>query len=76
MQGEAGTAEGCVIRRADGSQWLGGRVLLLEGAVLQFAFNIEKTGETRWAELKRNRLTDDGERQNGSRSRGTRLGVA
>lgn len=30
-------------------------VLLLIGAVLQFAFKIEKTGETRWAELKRNR---------------------
>lgn len=46
---------------------------MLEGAVLQFAFNIEKTGETRWAELKRNRLTDDGERQNGSRSRGKKI---
>lgn len=32
-------------------------VLLLLGAVLQFAFTTEKTGETRWAELKRSRQT-------------------
>lgn len=48
-------------------------ILFLKGAVLQFAFKIEKTGETRWAELKRNRLTDDAERQNGSLSGGKKI---
>lgn len=55
MQDEAGTAEGWrFAEMMEANVWETG-VLLLKGAILHFAFKIEKMGETRWAELKRNR---------------------